>query len=387
MSIEGQLNISLETTQNRVHQVHITSTRPEHACKLFHGKTRHETQKTLPLLFSVCGTAQAFASAQACEQALGFVVTKECQALRASLVRMETLREHFWRILLDWTSFLDEQKQQPDMTAILSLQAEHRQILTGGHDPFLQPEAIGFTPDKDLLQALLFKIKIILQQQVFGITPANWLALNQLEQLRKWASQQHTIAARMLNHVLQLQWESTGHNEIQPLPAMQASNLNSLMNDDHYVTQPSWFESCHETSSFTRMDSMLLHTLRSHYGNGLLVRLTARLTEMAQLSMQLLPMTEAENINIDKCNIGSIQNPGIGQVEAARGHLVHRVHLEGETVLNYQIVSPTAWNFHPQGVVAQSLLSLQGNRWQIDQKARLLIDAIDPCVAFNLSIN
>ncbi len=108
---------------------------------------------------------------------------------------------------------------------------------------------------------------------------------------------------------------------------------------------------------------------------------------MAQLSLNLLPKPSETGINDVECDVVSVQNPGLGQVEAARGRLLHRIQLDGERIRRYQIVAPTEWNFHPQGVVAQSLKTLSGDNEQIEQQARLLINEIDPCVTYQLSVN
>jgi len=78
-------------------------------------------------------------------------------------------------------------------------------------------------------------------------------------------------------------------------------------------------------------------------------------------------------------------SPGLAQIEAARGRLMHRVKLAGDTISDYAILAPTEWNFHPAGLAAQALASATApdpkNR---ELQARLLINAIDPCVAYEL---
>ena len=79
---------------------------------------------------------------------------------------------------------------------------------------------------------------------------------------------------------------------------------------------------------------------------------------------------------------------GMTQVEAARGRLVHRVEVAAGRVSNYRILAPTEWNFHPKGVLACSLLDLEvDNESSLKQSADLLINAIDPCVGYQLRIN
>ncbi|MDX2418246.1 MAG: hypothetical protein QNK19_12365, partial [Xanthomonadales bacterium] len=108
MGVEGCLTICLRTDSGHVGQVEIESSRPVHASRVLHGKSAAEALKILPLLFTICGTAQACAGVRACEQALGIRFSPRIERLRDCLVRMETVREHLWRILLDWPAFLGE---------------------------------------------------------------------------------------------------------------------------------------------------------------------------------------------------------------------------------------------------------------------------------------
>ncbi len=80
-------------------------------------------------------------------------------------------------------------------------------------------------------------------------------------------------------------------------------------------------------------------------------------------------------------------NVGIGQKEAARGRVVHRVEMHGASVGRYQILAPTEWNFHPRGVVAAALARLpRGDVDALRRKADMLIKAVDPCVGYDLRI-
>ena len=379
MNIEGRLSIGLQT---RLGRVSINSSRPIQASRIFHGKGVSETLIMLPMLFTICATAQRCAGVRACEQALGRMAAAQIERLRESLVAMESVREHLWRILLDWPGFLDEMPKKNSMSGILALQREHRQALTAFGDPF-QLSAINDVPDSASARDFVSETGLILQQAIFGMSPAHWLDIDKPEKLEKWVLSTTTIAARLLKHVIQMKWQAAGRCEIETLAFMQAEYMQPLLQDDDFIRWPQWRGDCRETTCLGRVDSPLLQQLRSRHGNGLLVRLVARLTELAQLSMALQPETGMVDENVPV----PVQNPAIGQVAAARGQLLHHVQLEDERVVRYQILAPTEWNFHPQGVVARSLARLRGNAAEIESQARLLINAIDPCVGYELRID
>ena len=382
MGIEGRLSIGLVTGSGCVDQVSIDSSRPLYACRVFHGKSVSETLKMLPMLFTICGTAQACAGVRACEQALGLKVSASIEHLRDSLVAMETMREHLWRILLDWPGFLDQMPEKNGMTEMLALQHNHRQSLTAGQDPFL-PGGAEQLFELAAVDDFAPQAGLILQQMVFGISPAHWLDIDTAEALEKWAASATTVAACLLRYVIQQGWSKVGDCEVKALPFVDAGYVQQLLQEDDFIRRPQWLGDCRETTCLGRVDSPLLQQLRSRYGNGLLVRLVARLTELAQLSRNLLP----EKMAADAESPVSLQNFGVGQVAAARGQLLHRVRVENENIVRYQILAPTEWNFHPQGVVAMSLATVQGDAAQMQQQANLLINAIDPCVGYELRID
>lgn len=397
MSIEGSLDIQLIMNASRINDVEIKSSRPVYASQVFIGKSISESLTILPLLFSVCGVAQVCAGVRACEQALGLEVSVDTERVRDKLVNMETLREHLWRILLDWpvllgTELTDKSTNQPlktqEMSEIIKHQQDYRKLLTAGSNPFLLEQAISSVRTENCQP--INKLYQLLEKSIFAMSPAKWLEIDSMEKLQYWFESSATIAARFLKKIQQNQWQALGRNNIKGLFASQTEALNidtlvAQFDNKSFVKQPQWHNKCYETSSLTRIDSPLLQLLQHQWGNGLMSRLVARLTEMAQIVMGLLDEAESPLLSVSQ-NRCDIQGSGIGVVSAARGLLIHHVLVEQEQIKKYQILAPTEWNFHPQGVVTQSLASLQGDREQIKVQAELLINAIDPCVAYNVHI-
>ncbi|MCY1312310.1 hypothetical protein D9M70_627220 [compost metagenome] len=52
-----------------------------------------------------------------------------------------------------------------------------------------------------------------------------------------------------------------------------------------------------------------------------------------------------------------------------------------------RVLAPTEWNFHPQGVVAQTIAALDGGQpaENAERRVRLLMAAFDPCVPFDVT--
>jgi Ni,Fe-hydrogenase I large subunit len=84
-------------------------------------------------------------------------------------------------------------------------------------------------------------------------------------------------------------------------------------------------------------------------------------------------------------------NTGLAGVETARGLLLHAVRLEAGLVADYRILAPTEWNFHPQGPLHQGLSGLRPgpqpeSERDLDARARLIAQSLDPCVALSLDL-
>ena len=79
---------------------------------------------------------------------------------------------------------------------------------------------------------------------------------------------------------------------------------------------------------------------------------------------------------------------GFAAVETARGRLYHWSRLDAaDHVLEYALLAPTEWNFHPAGPFATAL---RGARVGAGDAARLRIRKLaavfDPCVAFQITL-
>ena len=65
----------------------------------------------------------------------------------------------------------------------------------------------------------------------------------------------------------------------------------------------------------------------------------------------------------------------------------HQVTLAGDHVADYRIVAPTEWNFHPQGAFVRGLLGCPAkSETEARGAAGLLAHALDPCVAYEVSV-
>jgi uptake hydrogenase large subunit len=394
MSVEGRLLIELTREGGRVDGVTIHSTRPLRAARVFEAKTPDAVLQLLPLLYSICGTAQAHAAQIACERALGIRPARGVELARELLVCLETAREHLWRILIDWPAFVDEDRQAALAAPLTRLLPECRNAL------FADGRAFGLGVKLHAadwaLHDLAGTLDALLERAVFGCPAREWLAITDRQGLDDWSGTSGSIAARVLKRVRDNGWEGIGAitpDFLPPLPDAELDARLAAPDADVFIARPDWQGRPRETTPLARVqDVPLIRSLLASGGADLLARLAALLVELAgvpacvrALAGALLADGAGEPDSIDG---GAHTGVGLAQVEAARGRLVHRVELERGGVRRYQILAPTEWNFHPDGAAAQALRRLPAEDSAVLRRlAALLINAVDPCVGYDLGVH
>ena len=383
----GKLHIRLDPDG-----ITIASTRPVRAAGLLVGRDIAATARLLPSLFSVCATAQAAACVAAIEQALGLSTDPGVAAKRRRLVAAETLREHLWRILLDWPGWLREPPDTSGMALGLAGYRAWQAALQGGSTPFT-PGATDPEGDEPADLAGRRELTDLLTRRVFGMAPTRWLArIATLDDLCAWSQRTDTVAARLARHLIDTGQAGLGRSRVAALPQLRADDLDRCLSGpaptvDAFVAAPIWECEPRETSTLTRQgDTALARDMGKHFGNGLLPRLVAQLTEVARiLTMDGSTVAGASSI---PANLPA--GVGLAMIQAARGLLVHRVRVDRDSghIADYRILAPTEWNFHPRGVAVAGLARLMAEapRADLERLARLYITALDPCVEFELRL-
>jgi hypothetical protein len=362
--------------------VRILSARLTSACRAFIGKTVEETLARLPALFSVCATAQRAACTAACAAASGEAPACARGRLSNLAVNAETVKEHLWRILLDWPRFLDMDSNAAAMAAAMRAYAALRGGLDAG-------QAVAPSTVRQALDALAR----VCADQVLGAAPADWLAaLESPTALAAWADRSTTGAARLVRALLESGWASLGASQVALLPALSVDELEALIGGEDaaaFVAAPHWRGQPAETSPYTRNRAHpLVESLTAELGSGLLPRIGAQLLELAALLDRLQQSLVGDAA--PEPGIAGSPTPGVGLAgcQAARGLLVHRIVLDGGRVADYRILAPTEWNFHPDGVVARGLADLSApDEATLRRQAHLFITAVDPCVDYALSVS
>ena len=324
MSAPERLVIELRPGRAR-----IASQRRTDLARLMVGREAREVPQLLARLFALCGEAHRAAASLA--------LFGEVAAGQMGLVAAESAREHLLRIALGWR-FGDEAPLPAG--AIMALVETARR-------------------GEDAAAALAE----YLRQHVLGCAPEAFLSL---PEVAAWMEQAGTLPARFLRGLVARGQAGLGAVEPAFLPALAPDEIAARLDRRDFAARPEW-NGARETGPLARRhDHPLVAGVVAEHGAGLLARLVARLVELAALPGEIRAPRVPEATG------------GLGALETARGRLIHAARLEDGRVAAYTILAPTEWNFHPEGVAARALAGLAG------EEAALLIEAIDPCVEYEL---
>jgi len=356
----------------------LQSTRREWASRLAAGQKASVLPGLMASLFNLCGQAHRLCSQLALEAAVPGLLGAPQQV--AQRLRTETAQEHIRRLGLDWPRLLAA--GAPEALAAQAAEALRRCPLLAppaGADPW--PATTAWLQD----ELLHMPAAAWLQQWQAG--GAAWLW--------DWATRHNG----WLPELVRTARAADGSTPVSPAGALRvhanAGSLRALSAvlgaQPGWALQPQWLGDCAHTGSWTRLNHPPPHQPLTPWG-----LLGCRVAELVRLcAPDAAPTGDgvAGATGADVLSFGALptgEREGVAWVEMARGLLVHRVEVslaKGDAVVSAcNVLAPTEWNFHPQGVVALRMARLDTRQPpdRLERQVRLLMAAFDPCVPFEV---
>ena len=365
MIAEGKLIFDIAWDGRAIAGAKVRSSRPVFACRILEGRPAEDVLKLVPMLFSICGRAQAVAAATAVEAARGIETGATVREERERAIAAECLHEYVWRLFIDLPALLGEAARPGDL-------ADLRRRM---------PSQAGEAEWQDIAA----DAEELLEQRVFGLRARDWLALDEAR-FERWVGDAALPPARMLARLRGIQLGAPrGFLPWLDEAALREVIAPALAADVTFAAKPLWQGQPAETGALARQHlqpRVARELARELARGGLPARLLARMMELAALPAQL---RRPQALGVRGVAAGA--GVGLAAVETARGTLVHRVVLEGERVVRYAIVAPTEWNFHPRGAFARGLAGAAArDENEARQAAALLAHVLDPCVAYETRV-
>ena len=375
MISEGKIAIELiRRPQGDQLTVRIGSNRRTDVGRILRGRTWQEALSLLPMIFSLCGKAHSCVASRAFHSL--DVEDGRAEIANQLVMLAENAREHLLRVVLGWSHDRPELIKPFPVRQVMSLVADMTKAVREKG------------ADRKAANELATILAAMLQAHLFSCSPEQWLQIKTVADLEAWIATNESIAGLYLGEICDRDWQSVGVLEANFLPPLPMKALREKMHAEdmgRFISQPDWQGVNYETGPLARWhDHPLVANIMEEYGAGLLARNVARLVELASIPAAMEALAKEECAGQ---KVGAEQERGIAAVETARGRLVHSVKMRDGRINDYRILAPTEWNFHPQGVAAKSLQSLVAkNDDDLHQQAQLIIEAIDPCVDFEVRI-
>lgn len=132
---------------------------------------------------------------------------------------------------------------------------------------------------------------------------------------------------------------------------------------------------------------LILDLVRESGGN-VRNRVIARLLELALVVPMMEEWVRGLQVGGHFCKdiVVPEEGQGVGLTESARGSLGHWIQVSGNRIENYQIISPTTWNFSPRdrhgvpGVLEQALVGTPAPDGEASVSIQHVVRSFDPCM-------
>lgn len=376
---DASLHVTLRVRAGVVETALVRSTRVVQAARMFAARPPAEVLQLLPAVFSLCGTAQAITGLTAMEKAAAIPTSPMQKAARSLLVLAETVSEHGLTLARDWPLLA---RAKPKLE-----QAKRIRYALAGLRTDLYPKGDWLHLGGGALKPDHARIRQAIEQVRQALVELLGHDIDELVLPIAFDAWSKSGIGQLPAYVQAKGWAGVGSAPFLPMPELGPPDLAARLATDHdglYLSRPDCAGRVFETGSLAHWHwHPLVADLKDRFGPTLLPRLAARMVALAE---GLREMAHLVNDIGDEpaADLPRLNGEGIALTEAARGLLVHRVVLRDGKVNQYQILAPTEWNFHPEGPLVRMLTGLAADP-DLDERARLLIHALDPCVNCTVS--
>ncbi len=390
MSIEGEIKINITVRGKGIQSIAITSSRPLQITKIFAKKSIQAVSKTMNILYQLCNTAHRFAFLSLLKQSNVIELSKNEILAYQLLLDLETIKEHCFSIASKWSG------DNTIDTNVVSVLATIKQIST---TLFTDCDPLGINDKRltsfDNIKALVLLLEQQLQIFLIGKRSSEVLSgvsiFANIDNFNQWLDIGTSSSAIFLRGLKENKLSDLGNVDAVYLSNLSTNEMSNMLDNPDFIKHPTDGNKPCETTPYSRqIGKPLIQQLTATNGSGLLSRSVAQLLEI----FTLFDKVSTDYIAIKSEDICyQVQYPmhstnALNQLEAARGKLIHQVSIGSDCVNNYQILSPTQWNFHPKGILYAMIKSLNfENKQDLSNKVKLLVDAIDPCVGYSIAVD
>ena len=334
--------------------------------RLLRGQQGDAAVKTLGNLLTLCAHAQR-RTARMALWAAAHQDRAPANPNATLLLQLETARDHLRSMALDWPRRLGK-------TGNIGLK-----WLAGCPLPLVAPTRTA-EPDEAVQQVV--QLQAWLESDILQMPVLRWFdEYRDSDAFAAWCSAPAQTAvpleclAAWQAAAQKLRPETRTLDLLDTDTKLQDERLRAIAEDlaqnPDFAQRPQWLGACAETGVWSR----LRHRETATTSHTALSRLQSRWLELLELT-HLSVNHQSTLLQSGALPLGPGQ--AIAWCEMARGLLLHWVQLdEQQRVLDYRVLAPTEWNFHPEGGLARALAELDPADADCADYLGL---AYDPCV-------
>lgn len=381
MTVAGEIIISVVVENTNIRSLQINSTRSTRITELFANKTISEVEQNINLLFQLCNTAHRFSFLQLLNKNQLIKLSDNELLSYRLLLDIETIKEHCFSIASKWNR---DKTIDKNVVAVLTvLNKIKERLFSGGDGLSLASKQLN---DFSAIAPFIDELDNRLHDFLLGGKYCERHVFSSDDSFKDWVQTGETKSADFFKYLQQHKLSNLGATKIQPLPLKVAKELSHLLKDQKFICRPNYQNVIYESTPFSRLKN---HSLIEKLGNGIVGRYVAQLVEIFVLLNKIKRDYKNMQSEIISYNIktSSTSKSALVCVEAARGKLIHQTKIKKNQIVDYQILSPTQWNFHPQGVLNTMIKALTfSDKHDLKRKISLLVVALDPCVGCNVIV-
>ncbi len=372
--IEGEAKLHFSFDRNkRIDFVDIEFLSSRHIENILKNKAAQDALVINPRVCGICGHAHLIATVQALENCYEKIeISPKAKIIRELTLNFEIIQNHFKWFYMVISPLLG--KKQDILKAVRPSQLMGKAIATlAGQYPHTSYAVVGGIVN-EILNNDLIKVENYIDETLkfyrdflIDVDLDNFLSCENIENILKQKGDLPHIMKIMENENLTRAGKSYdrfivfGQNSYfkkgRAVQTRVNHNINpkyiyEFENENSYAKNVKFKKDFYEVGPLSRAminKTSLIKDSHRRYKDSIYSRILARVCEIPQLlihSKELLKKLDLSQPSYIKpsIDITNLSGFGTGCVEAARGSLVHKVHLENGKIEDYQIITPTQWN-------------------------------------------
>jgi len=322
----------------------------------------------------------------ACEAALEIESPDRTKVLER-LVLLESVQEYLWRILIDLPGLNGAGPATAELTKIRAILTKAERLLIAEGDW----KTLGATmhpADLKSLHQLASEVRLLVENDLLGLDAESLLSMQSASDVSAWLDKSVAPIADQLRQAWTIRTPDADEDFLPQFPDSELADQiwHSMGAEIEFTRLPRHQGAAVETGALSRLQShpLIISVLKSQ--RRVAARFVSRLLELAKILTELGSDNTTQSHRVG--SKGFSEGVGGSWVETARGLLMHRIEIQGAKIVDYRILAPTEWNFHPQGRLIKELRSLEARSVdELEKRASMVCLSMDPCVGFDIEVN